>query len=138
MKVVIDTSVFVSSIFGGLPRRVVEQWFTRRITLCLSEEIFAEYQRVLRTLDAVSRDEERDLVAAFAAGDAVLYVEAPPSVEVVSADPADDKFLACAVALEADYIVSGDSDLLELDAYMGIPVVTPRAFLNELGEGLDT
>lgn len=132
MTVVIDTNVFVSSVFGGPPREVVRLWFQRRITICLSEEIFREYQRVLREIGAVSDAEERDLISAFTSGQNVLYVNDPPSVEVVDEDPDDDKFLACALALEADYVVSGDSDLLSLNSYMGIPIVTPRRFLSDL------
>lgn len=134
MKVVIDTNVFVSSVFGGLPRTVIEQWFTQRITLCLSEEIVREYQRVLREIKAVSSEEERDLIAAFTSGESVLYVNNPPPVDVVRDDPDDNKFIACALALEADYIVSGDADVLTLDSYMGIPIVTPRQFLEMLDE----
>jgi putative PIN family toxin of toxin-antitoxin system len=134
MKVVIDTNVFVSSVFGGRPREVIEQWFRQRITLCLSEPIFREYQRVFREINAVSAEEERDLIAAFTSGENVLYVNDPPSVEVVENDPDDDKFLACALALEADCIVSGDSDLLSLESYMGIPIVSPRAFLDALDD----
>lgn len=132
MKVVIDTNVFVSSVFGGLPRQVIEMWFRQRITLCLSEDIFREYQRVLREVGAVTKDEEQDLISAFTSGESVLYVNDPPSVEVVDHDPDDDKFIVCALALEADCIVSGDSDLLGLESYMGIPIRTPRSFLDVL------
>jgi len=45
-----------------------------------------------------------------------------------------DKFLGCALELEADRVVSGDSDLLGLDSYMGIPTLTPRELLEEVGE----
>jgi predicted nucleic acid-binding protein len=61
VKVVIDTNVFVSSVFGGLPRQVVELWFDGRLTLCLSEPIVTEYQRILREIGAVSAAEERAL-----------------------------------------------------------------------------
>jgi predicted nucleic acid-binding protein len=43
-------------------------------------------------------------------------------------------FLECALELGAEYVVSGDSDLLELGSFMGIPILTPRAFLEEIGE----
>ncbi len=107
MKAVIDTNVFVSSVFGDSPREVIQQWFRGRFSLCLSEAIFREYQRVLRELQAVSPEEERDLIAAFTSGEYVLNVNNPPPVDVISTDPDADKFLACALALEADYIVSG-------------------------------
>lgn len=52
------------------------------------------------------------------------------SVEpVIKRDPDDDKFLACALAGQADWIISGDDHLLSLKHYKGIPIVTPRQFL---------
>jgi hypothetical protein len=134
VKVVIDTNVFVSSVFGGVPRQVVELWFDGRITLCLSEPIVTEYQRVLREIGAVSEAEERALIEAFASGEGVLYTADPPLIEGVSPDPDDDKFLECALELEAECVASGDSDLLELGSYMGIPVLTPRELLERVGE----
>ncbi|MFB6248969.1 MAG: putative toxin-antitoxin system toxin component, PIN family [Salinibacter sp.] len=130
----IDTNVFVSSVFGGLPRQVVELWFDGRLTLCLSEPIVTEYQRVLREIGAVSAAEERALIEAFASGEGVLYTSDPPPIESVSPDPDDDKFLECALELGAERVVSGDSDLLELDSYMGIPILTPRELLEQVGE----
>ena len=44
-------------------------------------------------------------------------------------DPHDDKYLACAADGDADYIVSGDRDLLDLKRFIGIPIVTARQFL---------
>lgn len=134
MKVVIDTNVFVSSVFGGLPRQVVELWFDGRLTLCLSEPIVTEYQRVLREIGAVSAAEERALIEAFASGEDVLYTADPPAIKSASLNPDDDKFLECALELEADRVVSGDSDLLELESYMGVPILTPWELLEEAGE----
>jgi len=134
VKVVIDTNVFVSSVFGGLPRQVVGLWMGGRLTLCLSEPIVTEYQRVLREIGAVSEAEERALIEAFASGEGVLYTADPLIIEDVSPDPDDDKFLECALELEAEFVVSGDSDLLELGSYMGIPILTPRELLEQVGE----
>ena len=47
-------------------------------------------------------------------------------------DPDDDHVLACAVAAKADLIVSGDSDLLDLKAYQGIPIETPAEALRQI------
>jgi predicted nucleic acid-binding protein len=74
------------------------------------------------------------LIEAFASGEGVLYTADPPAIEGASPDPDDDKFLECALELEADRVASGDSDLLELDSYMGIPILTPRELLEEVGE----
>ena len=134
MKVVIDTNVFVSSLFGGLPRQVVQLWFEGRITLCLSEPIVTEYQRVLREIGAVGEAEERALIEAFASGEGVLYTGDPSPIEGVSPDPDDDKFLECALELGAEFVVSGDSGLPELGSYMGVPILTPRELLEQVGE----
>ena len=129
----------MSSVFGGLPRQVVELWFDGRLTLCLSEPIVIEYQRVLREIGAVSEAEERALIEAFAFGEGVLYTADSRAIEGVSSDPDDDKaervrLLECALELEAEFVASGDSDLLELGSYMGIPIHTPRKLLEEVGE----
>lgn len=58
---------------------------------------------------------------------AVELVE-PAVIPPTSRDPDDDAVLACAVAAHADFIVSGDADLLVLGAFSGIPIVTaPQA-----------
>jgi len=53
-------------------------------------------------------------------------------VKVIADDPDDDKFLACATEGGADYVVSGDHHLLNLNSYQGICIVTPAAFLHVL------
>ncbi|OQY33326.1 MAG: hypothetical protein B6243_06605 [Anaerolineaceae bacterium 4572_5.2] len=52
----------------------------------------------------------------------------------VTRAPKDDPVVACAQEGNADYIVSGDQDLLVLEAYRGIRVVTPRAFTEILAQ----
>jgi predicted nucleic acid-binding protein len=47
MNVVVDTNIFVSSFFGGHPRKIIDRWKEGRITLCLTREIINEYTSVL-------------------------------------------------------------------------------------------
>jgi len=54
-------------------------------------------------------------------------------ISVVTADPEDDKILACARAAHARWLVSGDQHLLALRQYRGIRMVTPQMFLREWG-----
>jgi len=56
----------------------------------------------------------------------------PAAIERVSADSDDDHVLACAVAAQADLIVSGDPDLLNLKSYQHIPIVSPVEALKRL------
>ena len=50
MKVVVDTNVFVSSFFGGVPKQVIDLWKAGELTLCLSNPIVQEYAAVLERL----------------------------------------------------------------------------------------
>jgi putative PIN family toxin of toxin-antitoxin system len=50
-------------------------------------------------------------------------------------DPTDDKFLELAINGAADLILSGDADLLVLNPFRGIPIVTPAMFLQTVGSG---
>lgn len=131
MRVVIDTNVFVSSFFGGNPRQIIDLWKTGQITLCLSGDILDEYTEVLRRL-GVSGSELEDLLALFARGVHILFTTKVPQVNVVISDPDDDKFLACAIALHADVIVTGDRALKNIGRYEGINILTPKAFLQGL------
>lgn len=129
IRVVIDTNVFVSSFFGGNPRQIVDLWKEGRITWCLSRPIVDEYLGVLARLGLQEDEDLRELLTVFAQSANTLFITSPPDLNIVSEDPDDDKFIACAVALQGDVIVSGDRHLTSIENYMGIPIVDPRTFL---------
>jgi len=131
IKVVVDTNVFVSSFFGGNPRKIIDLWKTGRITICLSKAIVDEYLEVLRRLDLQNERELEELLSLFAGGFHMLFAAKTPELHIVTADPDDNKFIECAVALKAGSIVSGDKALTTIQDYMGIKIVTPKAFLEE-------
>jgi putative PIN family toxin of toxin-antitoxin system len=60
-----------------------------------------------------------------------IIIEIDQSLHVCR-DPRDDKFLELAVCGKASFLVTGDSDLLVLNAFQGIPVVTPAMFLAQV------
>lgn len=62
-------------------------------------------------------------------------VEPPSLAQPVCRDPDDDEVLALALAARVDLIVSGDGDLLVLQAFEGIPIVTPAQALQRIGTG---
>ena len=128
-RVVVDTNVFVSSFFGGNPRKVVDLWKAGDIILCLSTPIIEEYVEVLTRLGLENERELEELLGLFARGLHVVFSARTPTLRVIAGDPADDKFIECAVAVKADFIISGDKALTGIRDYMGIPIVTPRAFL---------
>jgi putative PIN family toxin of toxin-antitoxin system len=129
IKVVLDTNVFVSSFFGGNPRRIVDLWKTGEITLCLSKPIIDEYVEVLRRLGLQDERELEALLELFARGFHVIFTAKTPQLHVVEKDPDDDKFIECAVALKADCVVSGDKSLTAIQEYMNIKITSPRDFI---------
>ena len=129
IKVVLDTNVFVSSFFGGSPRKIVDIWKTGEVTLCLSRPIIDEYIEVLRRLELQDERELGELLGLFARGLHVVFTAKPPELNVVEDDPDDNKFVECAVALKADFIISGDKALTAIQDYMGIKIVNPREFI---------
>lgn len=129
MRVVIDTNVFVSSFFGGNPRRIIELWKAEKITLCLTKDILYEYIEVLQRIGLQDEDELGELLSLFRRGFNMLFTTKTPKVKVVKNDPDDDKFIECAPALKAEVIVTGDKAIEAVGEYMGIKILTPRQFL---------
>jgi len=129
MKVVIDTNIFVSSVFGGNPRRIIDLWKKGEITLCLSKDTLDEYIDVLQRVGLKDENEIKELLSLFAKGLNILFTTKTPHIRAVKDDPDDDKFIECAVALKAEVIITGGKALRALGAYMGIKILTPQQFL---------
>jgi uncharacterized protein len=98
--------------FGGLLK-----------TSATEQEIFDVVQRPRIAENTVPLFAAR-LRQIFAAAELVTITERVAACR----DPKDDKFLELAVNGRADLIVSGDADLLVLDTFRGIPIITPAAF----------
>ena len=139
LKVVLDTNVLVSGLISnqGPPRQIVDAWLEGRFTLVTSLYLVEELAHVLtypRIAERIRLDEpEVDTILAALLSEAEM---APGELELpgVTRDPKDDPVVACAVEGDAGYIVSGDQDLLVLGEYEGIEVVTPRRFVEIVGE----
>ncbi|MFW6159368.1 MAG: putative toxin-antitoxin system toxin component, PIN family [Planctomycetota bacterium] len=129
-RVVVDTNVFVSSIFGGKPKRIVDLWKQGGVELCISNAVLGEYTTVMQRFVAGHPKEGAELLGLFRELVNSAFVADPPGRNVVERDPADDKFIECAVALDAEAIVSGDEHLLDLGDYIGIDILTPADFLD--------
>jgi putative PIN family toxin of toxin-antitoxin system len=129
MKVVIDTNIFVSSFFGGNPRKIIDLWRDGDINLCLSKDILEEYVNVLQRVGLEEETEIEELLSLFAKGVNIIFTTRTPQIRVVKDDPDDDKFIECAVALKAEAIITGDKALTAMGEYMGIKILTAQQFL---------
>jgi putative PIN family toxin of toxin-antitoxin system len=129
MKVVIDTNVFVSSFFGGNPRKIIDLWKNEKMTVCLSKDVLDEYIDGLQRVGLKDENEIEELLSLFAKGFNILFTTKTPKIRAVKDDPDDDKFIECAVALKAEVIVTGDKVLKVVGEYMGIKILSPQQFL---------
>ncbi len=108
IRAVIDTNVLVSGLLSpagneALIVLAIHQGFVRP---CLSEPIIAEYAAVLARPKFAFPPEEIEAVLAMLQGTGEIF--RPEESPVVSPDPADTKFLHCAQAAMADFIVTGN------------------------------
>lgn len=137
IRAVLDTNVLVSGVISpqGAPRKILELAVGGAFRVVSSRAINHEILDVLHR-DAIYvryrlTEEVIDGVAALLYEGALL-TEDRYRVAKVRKDPDDNKFIACALEGEADYIVSGDEHLLAIKHYQGIQIVDARMFLELL------
>ncbi|MEK7119105.1 MAG: putative toxin-antitoxin system toxin component, PIN family [Patescibacteria group bacterium] len=123
----VDTNIFVSGIlYGGNAEAVLRLFQSTRIEVVMSPDVLAE---ILITLQKFSvpqstLDELSDLLQSKAG-------KVNPKERIrLSRDPKDNMLLEAAVAGRADYLVTGDKDLLTLGSHGRTLIVTPKAFLD--------
>lgn len=132
-KVVLDANVWVSALlWGGKPAEVVRAAEDGKVCIVTSEEIIGEISQVLNypKLRKVYQDaglRHENLIEAVLK--VVKFVKVTEKVNVVVEHPADDKFIECALAAGADYIVSGDKHLLKIGGYKKTRVLSVSEFL---------
>jgi putative PIN family toxin of toxin-antitoxin system len=129
IKVVIDTNVFISSFFGGNPKKIIDLWKKGEIKLCLSREIVDEYIEVLRRFGLQNENELQELLNIFSEGHNIIFSATTPSLKIIEQDPDDNMFIECAVALGCSHIISGDKHLQQVKNYIRIKIVNPKEFL---------
>jgi len=129
MRVVVDTNIFISSFFGGYPKRVIDLWKTGKITLCLTNAIIEEYSDVLRRME-LGMQELAELLELFKTQVNASFTARTVSLKICD-DCDDDKFIEAAVSLRAKYIISGDKHLKSLAKYADILILSPRDFIEK-------
>ena len=92
-----------------------------------SEPLLLELDRKLRDKFKLKIEDARVLLMELRSS--ALIVAPALSIHAVSADPDDNRVIECAVAGNADCIVSGDRHLKELKIWQGIEIITPREFV---------
>ena len=129
MRVVVDTNVFVSAALKrqsmpGMAALLVERRGGLLKSLATEQQLFEVVARP-RLASLIDPDTQAWLRKLMAVAELVTITEHI----VACRDATDDKFLELAVNGHADLIVSGDGDLLALNPFRDIPIVTPAVFV---------
>lgn len=133
LRVVLDTNVLVSGLAypASVPGRIVGTWRQGGLEVVLSRYILDELARVLPRLTRIglSSGEIRDLV------DSLMFladvVEPEACTDADLRDAADQQVLGTLLAARADYLITGDKDLLALAGRY--PIVSPAEFWERYG-----
>jgi uncharacterized protein len=136
-RVVLDSSVLVSGFLtgGGPSATLLDLYREGAFEVYYSEWIVAEVERALRRPRNIDRYRyTQEDVADFLDGlrESARLVRGASVVVPVTRDPSADPIIACAIAARADYLVTGDRDMLVLAEHQGIRILGPRAFLDLL------
>ena len=127
---VLDTNVVISAIlFGGIPGKLIELWKKGSITPLITEDIMAEYLRVLAYPKFKLSEEEVHYIIHQEILPFFKVVNSKPGPSIIKKDPDDDKFIQCAIAGQAKIIISGDRHLLAQKSYKEIKILTLSQFL---------
>jgi len=135
MRIVLDTNILLVSFSQRSPFRwVFDSFLQEKITLCVTTDILMEYEEI------IGRHMGREI-----ANPVLQILENAPNVELITryykwnlilADPDDNKFVDCAVASNAAYLVSNDKHfrvLKEID-FPKVRLLTVDEFREELTE----
>jgi len=132
-RVVLDTNVLISSLlFRGDVSKLVDLWKKSAFIPVISKETFEELEAVLHYPKfGLSKEERGEMVE-----EEILpffeVVEVKQEVKGICRDPADDKFISCAVSAGADFIVTGDKDLMDVKKCRSVKVLSASDFLEML------
>lgn len=129
MKIVIDTNVVVSALFfGGKPQRLLHNAISGVFEVVVSKEIIEEYIELIeRISDKYSGRKENFSLNEFIS---ICRLVAPTRKIGVCRDRDDNKFLECAAEAKCLYVVSGDNDLLALERFEDIEIITVTEFFD--------
>ena len=130
IRAVLDTNIIISSIFWkGNPHEVVRKGVLGEYRLVVSAEILDEVANKLRTKFKFPEESIQELVDILLAHSHI--VEPTAKFDVVR-DKSDNKIMECAFDGKADYIVTGDPDLLDLKEFKNIRIITAKEFLEKV------
>jgi len=127
-RIVADTNVYISALnFAGTADEVLGLGRAGAVDVFISQPILDEVADVLVRKFRWTRTRVRE--ARLAIRSFAALINPGEVIHVIREDEPDNRILECAVAADAEAIVTGDQHLLKLNRFRGIAIVTPREFL---------
>jgi len=134
MKIVLDANIYISAFFwGGNPQIVLERVISKRDELFVSREILNEIEDVINR-PKFHADKVKIEYFIKAIEEIANISSVKNKLTKGSRDVKDDKYIECAIACNADYIVSGDIHLLEMKKYKKINIITAKEYLDIISQ----
>jgi len=128
VRALFDTNVLLAAFLTeGVCEKLLTRARKRHFDLFTCPFILHEFERILTKKFSATKQEKEAALALIA--EAVQDSVQPSGIPSGACrDKDDDNVLACAAAAAADYLVTGDKDLLQLGTYRRIRIITPREF----------
>lgn len=133
IRIVIDTNIFVRYLIRpsvAIKELLEVRWLSDQVQVVTAPELVAELTEVIQRpkIQAYIQPQQAQVILGTIGRKAELL---PPlgAIPPYTRDPKDDKFVACALLGDAQYLVSVDEDILVLTQVEGVQMVTPYAFL---------
>ena len=137
IRVTVDTNVLVSATFwNGNSEAIIQKAERKELELVLSREIIEEFAKVLDYSELQDKIKKKNLEMKRTIAKIVslsTIVEPERKLDVVKADPDDNKILEAAETGKVDAIISKDNHLLALHSFKGIRILSPEEFLRNRG-----
>ncbi|MFH1408420.1 MAG: putative toxin-antitoxin system toxin component, PIN family [Nanoarchaeota archaeon] len=134
LKVVLDTNVIVSAAFhhnripASILRLVIKRKIINYVTVSMIKELLQVFKRpaILQRITEKDLDYVKNAILAISVGITPLEY-----FHIINEDPDDNKFIDCAIASGAKYIISGDRQLLNIKQFRDIRICSPTEFVSE-------
>ncbi|HWQ69294.1 MAG TPA: putative toxin-antitoxin system toxin component, PIN family [Patescibacteria group bacterium] len=128
MIAVFDTNVLIAAIITeGICSKLLRRARTGEVSLVSCPFILTEVRRILTRKFRLSREEVTAAIELICEAMSEIIGQ-EPEIDSICRDRDDDHVLACALAAKADYLVTGDADLLDIKSFRRVRIVTPRDF----------
>ena len=133
MKIVIDTNIWISYLLGSLLQGLDNKILSKEIKIVVSNEMLKELAAVLARPKFKEIISYKQIKKLFSLIDGYAVIVSPKQKVDVCRDKKDNFLLEVALEAKAEYLVTGDNDLLVLNNFRGIKIVKPKDFEEMVG-----